>query len=427
MRNYLKAYDGRECPIDLENPLVMIKGSDFGNNYERGAMVYPIGNHGEKPGHHGSEGWMTVSVLTKPANFCGVEVGKTAVPLKELLRTSAQSLGITYGKRGFWKDGEKTKDRLAVDMLLDHYATMQLPEEVRKASELSKIVSSEPTSYERGIIFEKLENLGAALIMYDMGFTKASTATRDKLYADMWKENHPKMGVDDPTIFRNTTKAKLVSLGELMNKARGGLVERLVSDIITSGGEYRKSFDYDGMGTAFFKTSVEVEKIDDKYILGLWAAYVGDEPEKELAEVLERDRGLVRIGSRHEINPIANRWIGVDVEKAMKNGALSKKQISVLTRLSAGEMRSDDEYVVNMNGMSLNVSLDLGQEENYRANVIRARGNQLFMEMEGEGKPYFSFSLEPVGKNKIVNSEEKERITKARDDLSALVQTNLLW
>ena len=424
---HLRAHDGRECPIDIENPLVMIKDRDFGENYQRGSLVYPIAHDkGEKPGSHPSKGWMTISTLNiDTANFCGVEVGKTAVPLRDLLEVSGNKLGVSYNSKGFTRDGKKISGETAINEMLDYYAIMQLPVKVRGANGLSRAISSEPTQYERGIIFEKLENLAAALIVYNTGVTRGSTATRDRLYADMWKEDYLDAGVDDPTIFKTTPKAQLMSLGELMSRVKGSVVERLVSEVMNSGGKYRKSFDYDGMGTSFFKTDVEVEKIDGKYVLGLWAAYVGDKPEIELAKILGKDRGLVRVGSSHQLTPIAQNWIGVDFDKALRGGTLTPDQINVLTRSSVGESKSYEGFVVEMDGMPVKFSLGIGQEKNYKADVSRARGNQIFMRTEGEGKPYFSLSLSPARKDKIVDSEERGKIIKIRDGLSELVRKNL--
>ncbi|MEK6926338.1 MAG: hypothetical protein AABW50_03610 [Nanoarchaeota archaeon] len=424
--NYIKKFDGSKCPIDLENPLVMMKGRDFGRNYERGSLVYPIGDSGEKPGRHSSKGWMTISTLnTDTANFCGVEVGKTAVPLRELLEVSGKFLDIAYNGNKFTIGGKKIDQETAINEMLDYYATMQIPEEVRNSSGLSRIISSEKTQHERGIIFEKLENVAAALIMYDMGFTSSSTATRDRLYSDMWASKHPNSGVDDPSVFRNSPEGQLISLDELMNCVKGEVVGGIVQGVLKSGGKYSKHFDYDGMGTAFFKTSVEVEKIDNKYILDLSAAYVGDKPEEELAKTLERERGLVNVGSSHELTALAQDWAGLDVNKSMKDGTLTLEQISALTRISAGELKSHDGFMVEMGGMPINLSLGIGQDGNHRAEVSRAKGNQLFMKTEGTGKPYLSFSLRPAKKDRIVNPEEKERITKLRDGLSELVQKNL--
>ncbi|MEK6917595.1 MAG: hypothetical protein AABW51_01475 [Nanoarchaeota archaeon] len=421
----LKRFDGSKCPVDLENPLIMVKGCDFGKNYERGSMVYPIGNSGKRPGQHDSEGWMTISTLnTDTANFCGVEIGKTAVPLKEMIQSSGKYLGINYDGKSFTRNDKNIDSKVAIEELLDYYTKMKIPEAFRDSSDLSKIVSSEKTQYERGIIFEKLENLAAALIMYDMGIINSSTATIDRLYSDMWGAAHKNAGVDDPSIFKNTTEGKLISLGELMARANGRIVKGLVQEILDSKGKYSRHFDYDGMGSAFFKTSVGVEKVNDKYLLELSAAYVGDEPERELAKILERERGLVRVGSTYKLTDLAPGWMGVNIEKIMQNGILVPEQVNILAKVVAGELKSDKVSQIKLDNMELNLDFGVGQEENYRPDISRTKDNKLFMKLKGEGKPYLSFSLSPVKKSRIVDSQERVKITKLRDELSELVQRN---
>jgi len=427
MKKYIQAYNGEMCQVDLSNPFVMIKGDCFGEDYRRGSLVYPIAlGTGGNPGHHHSEGWMTVSTLnTDTANFCGVEVGKTVVSLKDLIEISGNQLGISNESGKFTRGSKKISRETAINEMLDYFVLMQLPAEVRASSRLSRVISSEPTQSERGIIFDKLEDLAAALGMYDMGLTRSSTATRDRLYADMWKEDHPNLGVDDPSIFRTTPKAKLISLGEVINRTKGSLVENLISAVMNSGGNYRQSFDYDGMGTAFFKTSVEVERIDGKYVLSLCAAYVGDKPEEELAQTLGRERGLVRVSASHQLTSIAQDWIGVDVSKAMKGGKLTLEQIDDLIRSSAGESQSFRDFIVKIDNMPLKLSFGIGEEENYKPDILLVNGSQLYMRTAGEGKPYLSLSLSPSRKGKIVSPDERAKIVRIRDGLSELVQKNL--
>ncbi len=416
MKQYLQAYDGRKCLVDRDNPIVMIKGEDFGENYQRGSLVYPINNKGKKSGYHSSEGWMTVSTLnTDTANFCGVKVGKTAVPLRDLLEVSEKLLGISYNGKRFTRDGKKIARETAINEMLEHYATIQLPAEVRDSSGLSRVILSEPTQYKRRIIFDSLEELAYGLKVYDNGSVSASRATEDNFYKDKWASDNLRAGVDDPRLFRQTPKAYFLQQAlELINQKRGSLVDQIIAD-----------FEYGAMGTSFFETDIKVDQIDGKYVLGIWADYVEDRPEIELAQKLGKDRGLVSVGSSHELTAIAQGWIGVDINKAMRGGTLTPEQISILARISAGESESYDGFVVDMNGMLLKLSLEITQGKNHRADISRIRGNQLFMIIKGEDKPYFSLNLSPVGKDIIVNSEEKGRITKLRDGLSELVQKNL--
>jgi len=181
------------------------------------------------------------------------------------------------------------------------------------------------------------------------------------------------------------------------------------------------------MGTSFFKTTVEVEKIGGKYVLGISAAYVGDKPEIELAEALGKERALVGLGSKHFLTTLDSSWIGVDLDSVLKDGSLSATQLATLSRLSSGEIRSDysKPYTVEIDGVPIALSFSLGQEENYRPEVLRVRGNQLFLEKEGDGEAYLSLGVRPFGKEKIVIPEEKSKIIQIRDKLSELASKNL--
>lgn len=427
MKNYLTAFDGRKCPIDLDNPLIMIKGRDFGREYQRGSFVYPIASRGEVPGQHSSKGWMTISTLnTDTANFCGVEVGKTAVPFRDLMKISGEPMGITYDGKRFVRGGKTIAGDRAVDEMLEHYMMMQLPKELRNSKDLSRVTSSEPTQHERGIIFDSLDELAQALKVYESGSIRASKATEDQFYQDTWASDNPRAGVDDPRIFRGTFKASFVQQAlDVINQGRGSLADRIIAEAHSSGGKYNNHFDYDAMGTAFFKTSVEIEQIDGKHVLGILAAYVGDKPEIELAHALGKPRGLVKAGARHQLAEIINGWVGVDINQVFGEGTFTPEQLSVLTRISTGEINRDNRFPIKLNGMQVNFGFGVGEEGNYQAEPIRARGNRIFLRTEGNGKPYFAWGLSQEEEGKIVLPEEKEKIREIQNNLSCLVQTNL--
>jgi hypothetical protein len=431
MKDYLRAFDGRKCTLDLSNPIVMLKGDDFCDNYARGSLVYPISDgRGTIPGQHHTKGWMTVSTLnTDTANFCGVKIGTSAVPLRTLLQTVGKSSSVTsvQSRRGevYFLDGVETDRNIVIEKMLDEYNLLRLPANVRFSKSLSKSTACDKTMYESGIIFERLERLAAALIFYNSGIVPSSDATRNRLYSDMWRADHPGAGVDDPSLFRATPEAGLLSLVELMNQLGGGLVKTLVQDVLNSKGRYHKSFDYDAMGTRFFKTSVDVEKVDDKYVLELNAAYVGNKPEEDLARLLELERALVWCGSSHDLTTFGSGWFGIDVDRVMVGSNISSSQINMLSRRAAGEVRTNSGHTTELNGKSIGLSLDLTQDNNYSPEVIRVRNNQLFLQPEGEGKVSFSASLRPAGKERIINQEERRNILKLRDSLADIIAKNL--
>jgi len=89
-------------------------------------------------------------------------------------------------------------------------------------------------------------------------------------------------------------------MGYLTPQARlkNDFVEELLTEAmmgIKSGGLWEHHYDYDG-GGVFIKTTVRIQLLDQKrdlYNLELYAAYVGDEPEKGLAEQIGIPRNLL--------------------------------------------------------------------------------------------------------------------------------------
>ncbi len=61
--DYLIDYQGRKCPVDTQNPWVTLRGEHAGNNYQRGSIVYPIGDTGKNPGYHHLAGHIVLSTL----------------------------------------------------------------------------------------------------------------------------------------------------------------------------------------------------------------------------------------------------------------------------------------------------------------------------------------------------------------------------
>jgi hypothetical protein len=85
---------------------------------------------------------------------------------------------------------------------------------------------------------------------------------------------------------------------------------------------FSKDYDYDGTGTAFFKTSVSIEVVDraeEIYRLAFCAAYVGDQPEINFAKNLEVERLL--------------NSITVEVETAVVDGGFEFDFSEIMARL----------------------------------------------------------------------------------------------
>jgi len=175
----------------------------------------------------------------------------------------------------------------------------------------SKIIRVEKEDYRSGIILDSPEEFVNALIAYNSGSIEGSKATEDNLMTAAVEDHGPLAG-------------GLIAMVGVMKGE--GVMEELKKDALSKlkkDGFFRKDFDYDGLGTNFFKTSIKGDKIKtyqgDKYILELCAAYVGDEPEKSLAETLGKQRALIRSSAKGRLNIVDDWWFNVNLENLLKN------------------------------------------------------------------------------------------------------------
>ncbi len=132
----------------------------------------------------------------------------------------------------------------------------------------------------------------------------------------------------------------LFLLASVKTEGSSRLVEKLLVEgekVLAKQDEYSKHYDYDGMGTAFFKTGVDIKVLDrpqDMYGIGIWAAYVGDKPEKGLAEHFGIPRALLSCSVEVEVEPSAENSFQFDFEpiahklEAMFETKMTGKQIA---------------------------------------------------------------------------------------------------
>jgi hypothetical protein len=151
----------------------------------------------------------------------------------------------------------------------------------------------------------------AALKTYSNGFVKGSRDTSDKQERDI-RQAHG--GLAEALFV--VTSLHLGREGsiddEILPEAKKALAER---------DSWQKHFDYDGMGTPFFKTTVEIKVIDreqDLYGLGFYAAYVGDKPEEGLAEYLEIPRTFLWSSIIIQADPVGDDRFSFDFEQIIR-------------------------------------------------------------------------------------------------------------
>jgi len=147
---------------------------------------------------------------------------------------------------------------------------------------ITSVVGSENC---RGIPLKGWDSVKAALQAYSEGKARGARATTDH-QLEAVEQSHGGMAV------------ALTLFTGVLAGSPDAFVERMLNEAQTAirrNGRWNRHYDYDGQGN-FFKTTVEIElrdKQEDIYVLNVHAAYVGDEPEKGLAEFLGVPRTLL--------------------------------------------------------------------------------------------------------------------------------------
>lgn len=149
-----------------------------------------------------------------------------------------------------------------------------------------KILSIEVESFRGLIPIKGWANVEKALALFSSGKTLGSGDTRRQLHEDVGDSGGGMAGV---MLMLAESKVDPDRVTKNLLKEAG--------DALKTRDAWSYGFDYDGMGTSFFKTTVRIEVLDrteEVYGLGLNAAYVGTKPETELAKTLGLEKALYR-------------------------------------------------------------------------------------------------------------------------------------
>lgn len=78
--------------------------------------------------------------------------------------------------------------------------------------------------------------------------------------------------------------------GSAISDLVGAMIAEAKGDIAAKG-EYRRSYgshDHGAKGSSFLKTTITIQRIDDKFVLNISSPYVGKKSEAELASLIGR-------------------------------------------------------------------------------------------------------------------------------------------
>lgn len=155
-----------------------------------------------------------------------------------------------------------------------------------------QIIGSRVVECRRHIPLKGWESVENALNLYASGQTAGSHDPEKVTIKALGRDPSPGAGLG---------VAMFVVAGAKNRSNTNGMVSTMLTEAkkaLVSRTEWSKSYDYDGMGTPFFKAGVAIDVIDRKaemFALGIWAAYVGDKPEAGLAAHLGIPRLLARV------------------------------------------------------------------------------------------------------------------------------------
>lgn len=100
----------------------------------------------------------------------------------------------------------------------------------------------------------------------------------------------------------------------------GGFVHRVAKaalDGLTARGQFHGSYDYDAMGTPFFKSAVNARRENDKYLLEVSVVGAGRLMEDRLAQALGAQRALVRADAIVELSTVDTWWFDLPLERLL--------------------------------------------------------------------------------------------------------------
>lgn len=175
------------------------------------------------------------------------------------------------------------------------------------------------------------------ITLFSNGYTRGARAT-EQVTGDAIEKSSGAMGLG------------IFLLGSLQVGKPGKLVDRLLLEAgqsLEKRSEFSKDYDYDGSGTPFFKTGVTIKVLDrtqDIYGIGIWAAYVGDEPEVGLAEHLGIPRTLLSCSVEVKTAPLPGNRFEFDFEPVLRklDAVLDTKNITGAQVAQAMMVTNDD-------------------------------------------------------------------------------------
>lgn len=211
-----------------------------------------------------------------------------------------------------------------------------------------------------GIILNNLKEVELALRIHNGEMQKmplSSLATNINLVNNIYKQAGP----------LGTEIALLASEKMMRNKNFVGTIMAEAKSNLATKGTYSRSYDYDGMGTNFLKTSVKIRLVENKFVLNINAAYVGNEPEEALASIIERPLAPACINIYASMSVVDGWWYNLNLEKAIADNGYTVKDIfspswATLAALVADRKYSPLEFNITKDDVPLQISISIDHD-----------------------------------------------------------------
>ncbi len=193
------------------------------------------------------------------------------------------------------KTGSAEKPELTFD---------KIPQNFSCESSIESVLKNAKTT---GIIFDSMEEVEQALRVYN-----------GEISADILRSNQTttQKAVDNLLQDSSLLSAGLfVAMGKVVNGKKDfvGEIIKVATASIEVWWTYKESWDYNGMGTNFFKTGIEIQEIGSRYLLNINAAYVGNKPEIELCEELKREAGCISASVDVSLSTVDQYWYNINI------------------------------------------------------------------------------------------------------------------
>lgn len=294
----------------------------------------------------------------------------------------------------------------------------------------------------RGIPLKGWDSVKAALQAYSEGKAQGARATTNHQLDAVGQGPHGGMAVA-LTLYAGALTGHPDEFVEHMLKQAEPAIKKT--------GHWGAHYDYDAMGTNFFKTSVDIDlrdKENDIYVLKINAAYVGDEPEQGLADFLGVPRTLLSKSIVITTEPLNETQFAIDFsELYIRAGFLlcldSEVGQKIVAQMMTGDRFSSPPVFVLMDDGDIRVTVSLGhverrfhQDDGYTQDTWKTDGSILmgllansYKKPAQKEQPTFIITVskkeseEEWGYSPVWDAELRAKIVSLADKIGQLMMT----